>query len=64
MGLDLRYPIGFMFALFGALLVGYGLLHPDLRAPLTTANINLEAGLVMLVFGVTMSVLASRASRR
>jgi hypothetical protein len=64
MGLDLRYPIGFMFALLGAILVGYGLLHPSLHAPLTQANLDFEAGLVMLAFGVAMTALAWRASRK
>lgn len=64
MGLDLRYPIGFLFALLGAILVGYGLLHPNLRAPLAVANLNVDAGLVMLAFGVTMATLARRASRK
>jgi hypothetical protein len=64
MGLDLRYPIGFLFALLGAILVGYGLLHPNLHAPLAAASLNVDAGLVMLAFGVTMTALARRASRK
>jgi hypothetical protein len=64
MGLDLRYPIGLMFAIFGFLLAGYGLLHPDLHAPLTPVNINLYAGLCMLVFGLLMTGLALRACRQ
>ena len=64
MGLDLRYPIGFLFVLLGAILVGYALLHPHLRAPLTAANLNVDAGLVMLAFGVAMAALARRASRK
>ncbi len=63
MGLDLRYPIGLMFFLVGAILVGYGLVHPELRAPLTPVNLNLDAGLFMLFFGVTMTVAARRAKR-
>ncbi|HZS52081.1 MAG TPA: hypothetical protein VFA54_14540 [Bryobacterales bacterium] len=63
MGLDLRYPIGLMFFLLGAILVGYGLLHPDLRAPLTPINLNVDAGLFMLSFGITMAALARRAKK-
>jgi hypothetical protein len=63
MGLDLRYPIGLMFFLLGAILVGYGLLHPDLRAPLTPINLNVDAGLFMLSFGITMTALARRAKK-
>ena len=64
MGLDLRYPIGFMFALIGVLLVVYGLLHPNLRSPLTPVNLNLYGGLVMLAFGVSMLLLAARAQTK
>jgi hypothetical protein len=64
MGVDLRYPIGWMFSLLGALLVGYSLLHPDLRAPLAPLHVDLYAGLAMLAFGVSMLLLAARAGRR
>ena len=63
MGIDLRYPIGLMFSLLGALLIGYGLLHPDLRAPLTPVNVNLYVGLVMLAFGLSMLLLGARAKK-
>lgn len=61
--LDLRFPIGLMFALFGLVLVVYSLAHPALRAPLTPVNINLYAGLGMLAFGISMLLLAAKASR-
>lgn len=64
MGIDLRYPIGLMFSLLGALLVGYGLVRPDLRAPLTPVNLNLYGGLGMLAFGISMLLLAARARSR
>ena len=63
MRLDLRYPIGLMFAAFGALLVGYGITHPNLRAPLTPVNLNLYAGFCLLAFGVSLLLLARRARR-
>jgi hypothetical protein len=49
-----------MFSLFGLILAGYGLLHPDLRAPLAAVNVNLYAGLGMLAFGGVMLLLARR----
>ncbi len=64
MGIDLRYPIGLMFSLVGALLVGYGVVRPGLRAPLTTVNLNLYAGLGMLAFGVSMLLLAARSRKQ
>ena len=63
MGLDLRYPIGLMFGIFGLLLTGYGLVAPEARAPLTPVNVNLYAGAVMLVFAGVMLGLARRAKR-
>jgi len=63
MGLDLRYPIGLMFGIFGLLLTGYGVAFPEARAPLTTVNVNLYAGAVMLLFGAVMLGLAQRAKR-
>ena len=63
MGLDLRYPIGLMFGIYGLLLTGYGLAVPQARAPLTTVNVNCYAGAVMLLFGVVMLGLAQRAKR-
>ena len=58
--MDLRYPIGLMFSVLGVLLAGYGLLRPDLHAPLATINVNLYSGLSMLVFGGVMLWLARR----
>jgi hypothetical protein len=63
MGLDLRYPIGLMFGIFGVLLTGQGLLNPAARAPLTTVNVNLYSGLAMLAFGLAMLWASKRARR-
>jgi hypothetical protein len=64
MNLDLRYPLGMLFTAFGVLLVGYGLLRPEERAALAALNVNLYAGLSMLVFGLAMLWLARRAELR
>ena len=58
--LDVRVPIGALFTLLGLLLAGYGLLEP---AAVKTAftrggQINMWWGLVMLVFGVFMLLVA------
>ena len=65
-GLDIRLPIGGLFVLLGLILVGYGVAtHADAAeyARSMSVNINLWWGLVMLVFGGLMLLLA-RSSRR
>jgi len=64
MKLDLRYPLGMLFTAFGVLLVGYGLLGPAEPAAMAPVNVNLYSGLPMLVFGLIMLWLASRAASR
>jgi hypothetical protein len=59
---DLRVPSGLFFTLLGALLVLFGLVKPDLRAALTTVNVNLYSGIPMLIFGVALLVAARRSS--
>ena len=57
MGLDIRWPIGLMFTLIGALLAIYGLAtgsNADLYKGSLGININLIWGVVLLVFGVLM----------
>jgi hypothetical protein len=62
-GLDIRAPIGGLFSLLGLMLAGYGMVAGSRTsadvAPVT--NVNLWWGLVMLLFGVFMLVLARRA---
>lgn len=53
MGLDIRWPIGLMFTLIGALLAGYGAVNGATPVSLGI-NINLIWGIVLLVFGVLM----------
>ena len=53
MGLDIRWPIGLMFTLIGALLVVFGVTKADQSSSLGV-NINLIWGAVLLVFGVLM----------
>ncbi len=65
MTLDLRIPIGLLFALLGLLLAGYGLVTgPDVYRQSLGINVNAWWGLVMLLFGAAMLALARRAARR
>ena len=62
MNFDLRLPLGLMFTLFGLMLTGYGLTSDKAMYEKSLGiNINLGWGLVMLVFGVIMLVLALRS---
>jgi hypothetical protein len=61
MGLDIRLPIGLMFAVLGLLLSGYGMLADRaIYAKSLGINVNLEWGLVLLAFGIIMLLLARR----
>lgn len=62
-GLDIRAPIGGLFAVLGLMLAGYGLAAP---ASSTKVDINIDLwwGLVMLIFGVALLLFARRAMKR
>lgn len=63
MGLDIRVPIGSLFAILGALLAGYGLCsNPAIYRRSLGIDIDLWWGLVLLVFGLAMLGLAWRAA--
>ncbi|HEY5481916.1 MAG TPA: hypothetical protein VIL39_10575 [Verrucomicrobiae bacterium] len=67
MGLDIRWPIGLLFSLVGALLVIYGLAtgsDTEIYRRSLDINVNLRWGLVVLAFGAAMLTLAWRASRQ
>jgi len=66
MGLDIRWPIGLMFTLIGAMLVLYGLFtgsDTELYKRSLAINVNLRWGLVLLAFGATVLILAWRAKK-
>jgi len=55
MGLDIRLPIGLLFAILGLLLLGYGALSdPSIYQRSLGINVNLGWGAVMALFGGTM----------
>jgi hypothetical protein len=64
MGLDIRLPLGMLFAIFGVLLVAYGALSNDAIYQRSLGiNVNLWWGLVMVAFGASMIVLGRRGRR-
>ena len=66
MGLDIRWPIGLMFSLLGAMLSIYGLVtgsNADLYKHSLDINVNLYWGLVLLVFGGWMLLMAWRGAK-
>jgi hypothetical protein len=58
--LDVRVPIGALFSVLGVLLTAYGALEPTaVKSAFTRGGqINMWWGLVMLVFGVFMLLIA------
>lgn len=64
MGLDIRLPIGMLFATLGALLVLYGLVSDQtIYQSSLGININLWWGVVMLGFGAIMAYFGKRGDR-
>ena len=59
MGLDIRWPIGLMFSIIGVLLTGYGVIN-SAGSQMLDININLVWGIVLLVFGAFMLIMAVR----
>ncbi|MET0533639.1 MAG: hypothetical protein ABW171_05385 [Steroidobacter sp.] len=58
-GLDVRWPLGLLFAMLGALLLGHGLTEGS-----DATHINVWWGGVLLVFGVCVLWLARRGRRK
>jgi steroid 5-alpha reductase family enzyme len=65
MGLDIRWPIGAIFTIYGALLIAYSkTADPAILAPMSGGQVDLQWGAAMLVFGLVMAALAYRATRK
>jgi hypothetical protein len=61
MGLDIRFPIGLLFTIFGIMLIVFGLLsNPAIYAQSLNVNVNLDWGIGLLVFGLIMLMLGAR----
>ena len=65
MSLDIRYPIGWMFSLFGVILALFGLFgDQQIYTRSLGININFDTGVGLLVFGLLMLLLAWRGSAK
>ena len=65
MALDLRIPMGLLFSLLGLLLSAYGLLgDQSVYQASLGINVNVWAGLGMLVFGLAMLLGAWRGEHK
>ncbi len=63
MKLDLRYPIGLLFAVFGLILTVYGIVSDKtIYQKSLGMDVNLWWGLVLLAFGLGMLSLAVRGT--
>ncbi|MDQ8162563.1 MAG: hypothetical protein P3C10_08260 [Gemmatimonadota bacterium] len=65
--MDLRFPIGLLFLLLGAILTVFGVMtntDPAMYLPSAGVNINLVWGIVLIGFGLVMTGLALRATMR
>ena len=66
MGVDIRFPIGLMFTIFGLVLTILGLVtnsNAEMYKRSLDININLWSGLVILVFGILMLIFALRGKK-
>lgn len=65
MNFDLRLPIGILFSLFGVILTGFGLVtrNSEIYQKSLNHNINISWGIVLLVFGGLMLLLAIRGRK-
>jgi hypothetical protein len=64
MGLDIRLPLGLIFAILGIILVVFGIFTRGSAMYAMSGGINLNViwGAVMLVFGAGMLIAAKRSS--
>jgi len=66
MGVDIRFPIGLMFTIFGLVLTILGLVtnsNAEMYKRSLDININLWTGLVILVFGILMLIFALKGKK-
>ena len=65
MRIDIRLPIGLMFAILGVLLTGFGLVSDKaIYARSLGINVNLIWGTILIVFSVILLWLGSRKGHR
>lgn len=59
--LDVRKPIGWLFTIYGVMLIGWGMIQPQITSiegHNVDFNLNLIWGSLMLAFGILMNALA------
>ena len=66
MGLDIRLPLGLIFAITGAIMLVYGVITrgSEIYSASMNVNLNLIWGAVMLVFGLVMFAASRKSERR
>jgi hypothetical protein len=65
--IDIRFPLGLMFSIFGVILTIYGLAtigHHAMYATSLGINVNLISGICTLVFGLVMLLFSSPVRSR
>ncbi len=65
--IDIRFPLGLMFSIFGVILTIYGLAtigHHAMYATSLGINVNLISGICTLVFGIVMLLFSSPVRSR
>ncbi|MFO7659206.1 MAG: hypothetical protein R6W78_19260 [Bacteroidales bacterium] len=66
MGLDIKFPIGLMFTIFGVMLTIQGIVTSGSEEMYTKSfgvNVNLWSGLFMLAFGSMMLILSLKKKK-
>jgi hypothetical protein len=64
-GIDIRLPIGLVFAVMGILMIAFGAASDSAIYQRSLGiNVNLDWGLVLLAFGVIMALLGRRGMKR
>ena len=65
MGIDIRLPIGLVFAVIGILMIAFGAASDSAIYQRSLGiNVNLYWGLVLLAFGVIMALLGRRGMKK
>ena len=65
MGIDIRLPIGLIFAVIGILMIAFGAASDSAIYQRSLGiNVNLYWGLVLLAFGLIMALLGRRGMKK
>ncbi len=65
MGIDIRLPIGLIFAVVGILMTAFGVAsNRAIYERSLGINVNLYWGLVLLAFGIIMALLGRRGMKK